>query len=50
MVVVVTFVLTVFTDLVAAVGVGVVLAILLSRGRPSWLAKPGAVAKKFSKK
>jgi SulP family sulfate permease len=45
-----TFVLTVFTDLVAAVGVGVLLAVLLSPGRPRWLANPGAVAKKFSKK
>ena len=36
--------------LVAAVGVGVLLAVLLSRGRPHWLANPGAVAKKFSKK
>ncbi|MFM7759987.1 MAG: hypothetical protein ACKO6R_03865, partial [Burkholderiaceae bacterium] len=45
-----TFVLTVFIDLVAAVGVGVLLAVLLSPGRPRWLANPGAVAKKFSKK
>jgi SulP family sulfate permease len=50
LILVVTFVLTVFADLVAAVGVGVLLAVLLSRGRPHWLANPGAVAKKFSKK
>jgi hypothetical protein len=40
----------VFADLVLAVGVGVALAVLLPPDRPTWLAKPGSVAKKFSKK
>lgn len=44
------FLLTVFADLVVAVGVGVALAALLRPDRPTWLANPGAVAKKFSKK
>ena len=42
--------LPVFADLVQAVGVGVALAVLLAPDRPTWLAKPGSVAKKFSKK
>lgn len=50
LILVMTFLLTVFADLVLAVGVGVVLAILLAPDRPTWLAKPGSVAKKFSKK
>jgi hypothetical protein len=40
----------VVADLVLAVGMGVVLAILLAPERPVWLAKPGSIAKKFSKK
>jgi SulP family sulfate permease len=50
LILVMTFVLTVFADLVLAVGVGVALAVLLAPDRPTWLAKPGSVAKKFSKK
>ena len=50
LILVMTFVLTVFADLVLAVGVGVTLAVLLATDRPTWLAKPGSVAKKFSKK
>ena len=50
LVLVMTFMLTVFADLVLAVGAGVVLAILLAPDRPAWLAKPGLIAKKFSKK
>jgi SulP family sulfate permease len=50
LILVMTFVLTVFADLVLAVGVGVTLAVLLAPDRPTWLAKPGSVAKKFSKK
>lgn len=50
MVLIVTFLLTVFADLVVAVGAGVVLAAVMAPGRMAWLAKPGAVAKKFSKK
>ena len=50
LILVMTFVLTVFADLVLAVGVGVELAVLLAPDRPTWLAKPGSVAKKFSKK
>jgi hypothetical protein len=40
----------VVADLVLAVGMDVVLAILLAPERPVWLAKPGSIAKKFSKK
>ena len=50
LILVMTFVLTVFADLVLAVGVGVALAVLLAPDRPTWLAKPGSVAKKFFKK
>ncbi|CAM8658722.1 SUL1 Sulfate permease and related transporters (MFS superfamily) [Oxalobacteraceae bacterium] len=50
LILVMTFVLTVFADLVLAVGVGLTLAVLLAPDRPTWLAKPGSVAKKFSKK
>jgi SulP family sulfate permease len=50
LILVMTFALTVFADLVLAVGVGVTLAVLLAPDRPTWLAKPGSIAKKFSKK
>jgi SulP family sulfate permease len=50
LVLLVTFLLTVFADLVVAVGAGVALALVLTHGRAAWLARPGAVAKKFSKK